>query len=191
MHPLYHAAAGIPAVLGGCIPPFHAIARGRAGPHLLAEITVDKFGLHLPLTRQSTVFAQEGVNLDVSTLCDWMGAVAVATQPLSALIAEHVMRAERLHADDTPVPVLAKDKTKTGRLWTVVRDDRPFAGADPPAAVYFYSPDRKGKHPQDFLKSYSGILQADAYSGFGQLYQMWSKTTLALSRRGLETGRRS
>ena len=88
-----------------------------------------KFGLHLPLTRQSAVFAQEGVDLDVSTLCDWMGAVAVATQPLSALIAEHVMKAERLHADDTPVPVLAKGKTKTGRFWTVVRDDRPFGGS--------------------------------------------------------------
>ena len=151
--------------------PFHAIPRGRAGPHLLAEITVGKFGLHLPLTRQSTVFAQEGVDLDVSTLCDWMGAVAVATRPLSALIAEHVMQAERLHADDTPVPVLAKGQTKTGRLWTVVRDDRPFAGADPPAAIYYYSADRKGEHPQSFLKSYSGILQADAYSGFGQLYE--------------------
>ena len=123
------------------------------------------------LTRQSAVFAQEGVDLDVSTLCDWIGAVAVATQPLSALITEHVMKAERLHADDTPVPVLAKGKTKTGRLWTVVRDDRPFAGADPPAALYFYSPDRKGEHPQGFLKSYSGLLQADAYSGFGQLYE--------------------
>jgi transposase len=111
--------------------PFHAIPRGRAGPHLLAEITVGKFGLHLPLTRQSTVFAQEGVDLDVSTLCDWIGAVAVATQPLSALIAEHVIQAERLHADDTPVPVLAKGKTRTSRLWTVVRDDRPFAGTDP------------------------------------------------------------
>jgi transposase len=151
--------------------PFHAIPRGRAGPHLLAEITVGKFGLHLPLTRQSTVFAQEGVDLDVSTLCDWIGAVAVATQPLSALITEHVLKAERLHADDTPVPVLAKGKARTGRLWTVVRDDRPFAGADPPAAVYFYSPDRKGEHPQSFLKSYSGILQADAYPGFGQLYE--------------------
>ncbi|WP_372815031.1 IS66 family transposase [Paenibacillus sp.] len=151
--------------------PFHAIPRGRAGPHLLAEITVGKFDLHLPLTRQSTVFAQEGIDLDVSTLCDWIGAVAVATQPLSALLAEHVMQAERLHADDTPVPVLAKGKTKTGRLWTVVRDDRPFAGADPPAAVYYYSADRKGEHPQSFLKSYSGILQADAYSGFGQLYE--------------------
>jgi transposase len=151
--------------------PFHAIPRGRAGPHLLAEITVGKFGLHLPLTRQSAVFAQEGVDLDVSTLCDWMGAVAVAARPLSALIAEHVMKAERLHADDTPVPVLAKSQTKTGRLWTVVRDDRPFAGADPPAAIYYYSADRKGEHPQSFLKSYSGILQADAYSGFGQLYE--------------------
>jgi transposase len=151
--------------------PFHAIPRGRAGPNLLAEITFGKFGLHLPLTRQSAVFAKEGVELDVSTLCDWMGAVAVATRPLSALISEHVMRADRLHADDTPVPVLAKGKAKTGRLWTVVRDDRPFGGSDPPAAVYFYSPDRKGEHPQSFLRTYSGILQADAYSGFGQLYE--------------------
>ena len=152
--------------------PFHAIPRGRAGPHLLAEITVGKFGLHLPLTRQSTVFAQEGVDLDVSTLCDWIGAVAVATQPLSALIAEHVMKAERLHADDTPVPVLAKGKTKTGRLWTVVRDDRPFGGSRSAGCRLLSTPpDRKGEHPQSFLKSYSGILQADAYSGFGQLYE--------------------
>jgi transposase len=151
--------------------PFHAIPRGRAGPNLLAEIAFGKFGLHLPLTRQSKVFAKEGVDLDVSTLCDWIGSVAVATQPLSALITEHVMKAERLHADDTTVPVLAKGKTKTGRLWTVVRDDQPFGGSDPPAACYFYSPNRKGEHPQQFLRSYSGILQADAYSGFGQLYE--------------------
>lgn len=152
--------------------PFHAIPRGRAGPNLLAEITVGKFGLHLPLTRQSGVFAREGVDLDVSTLCDWIGRVAIATQPLSDLIAEHVMRADRLHADDTPVPVLAKGKTRTGRLWTVVRDDRPFGGSDPPAAIYFYSPDRKGEHPQGFLKNHAGILQADAYSGFGELYKL-------------------
>jgi transposase len=150
--------------------PFHAIPRGRAGPGLLAEIVVGKFGLHLPLTRQSRVFTDEGVPLDVSTLCDWVGAVAAAMAPLASRIAEHVMGAERLHVDDTPVPVLARGKTRTGRLWTVVRDDRPFAGEAPPAALYFYSPDRKGEHPQAILGSFAGILQADAYSGFGALY---------------------
>src|SRR5215208_398446 len=151
--------------------PFHPIARGRAGPNLLAEVVFAKYGLHLPLHRQSERFAREGVPLEVSTLADWVGAVSVALKPLVEAIEAHVLAGTRLHADDTPVPVLAKGKTRTGRLWTVVRDDRPFGGADPPAAVYFYSVDRKGEHPQSFLKSYSGILQADAYSGFGQLYE--------------------
>src|SRR3954463_6356228 len=130
-----------------------------------------KYGLHLPLHRQSERFAREGVPLEVSTLADWVGAVSVALKPLVEAIEAHVLAGTRIHADYTPVPVLAKGKTRTGRLWTVVRDDRPFGGADPPAAVYFYSVDRKGEHPQSFLKSYSGILQADAYSGFGQLYE--------------------
>ncbi len=150
--------------------PFHPIARGRAGANLLAEVVLAKYGLHLPLHRQSAGFAREGVDLDVSTLADWVGAVSVALRPLVDAIAEHVRAGPRIHADDTPVPVLAKGRTKTGRLWTVVRDDRPFGGTAPPAAAYFYSPDRSGEHPQTFLKDFTGIMQADAFSGFGRLY---------------------
>ena len=151
--------------------PFHPIARGRAGPNLLAEVMVGKYGLHLPLHRQSVRFACEGVPIDRSTLADWVGAVSAALRPLVAAIEAHVLAGPRIHADDTPVPVLAKGKTKTGRLWTVVRDDRPFGGPDPPAAAYFYSPDRSGLHPARFLAGFSGILQADAFSGFGRLYK--------------------
>src|SRR5712692_8775149 len=109
--------------------------------------------------------------LSVSTMADHVGACAAALLPLAELIKVHVFAAARIHGDDTTVPVLAKVKTKTGRLWTYVRDDRPFGGADPPAAVYFYSPDRGGAHPEQHLAGYSGILQADAYSGFGALYE--------------------
>lgn len=150
--------------------PFHPIARGRAGPNLLAEVVFSKYGLHLPLHRQSERFAREGVPIEVSTLADWVGAVSVSLKPLVEAIEAHVLAASRIHADDTPVPVLAKGKTRTGRLWTVVRDDRPFGGRDPPAAAYFYSPDRRGEHAQTFLKGFTGVLQADAFSGFGQLY---------------------
>jgi transposase len=150
--------------------PFHAIARGRAGPNLLAEIMVGKFGLHLPLHRQSERFAREGVPVDVSTLADWVGAVAAALAPLNQAIEAHVRMGSRLHCDETPVKVLAKGKTNTGRLWTAVRDDRPFGGTDPPAAAYFYSADRAGKHAEAFLGDWGGVLQADAFSGFGRLY---------------------
>ena len=150
--------------------PFHPIARGRAGPELLATILEAKFGQHLPLHRQSETFAREGIELDTSTLADWVGACTTTLSPLVALIRAHVLAAERLHGDDTTVPVLAKGKTSTGRLWTYVRDDRPFAGPAPPAAVFHYSPDRRGEHPQRHLASYAGILQADAYAGFGELY---------------------
>jgi len=151
--------------------PSHPIARGRAGPHLLAEVAFAKFGLHLPLHRQSGRFASEGVDLDVSTLADWIGAITVAVQPVVDAIKDHVLAAERIHADDTTVPVLAKDKCRTGRLWAVVRDDRPFAGSAAPAVVYFYSPDRGARHPEAFLAGYAGIMQADAYSGFARLYE--------------------
>jgi transposase len=114
--------------------PFHPISRGRAGPNLLAEVVFGKFGLHLPLHRQSERFSREGVPIDVSTLADWVGAVTVALRPLTEAIEAHVRTAARLHADDTPVPVLARGKTRIGRLWTVVRDDHPFGGPDPPAA---------------------------------------------------------
>ena len=145
--------------------PSHPIARGRAGPKLLAHILFSKYGLHLPLNRQSAVYAREGIDLDVSTLADWVGAAAATLMPLVEAIRAHVFAAERIHADDTTVPVLAKGKTRTGRLWTYVRDDRPFAGPDPPAAVFFYSRDRGGEHPEQHLASYAGLMQADAYAG--------------------------
>ena len=151
--------------------PFHAIARGRAGAGLLAELVFNKFGLHLPLHRQSERFAAEGVELDVSTLADWVGAVSVALRPLVDAIADHARAGPRVHVDDTPVPVLAKGKTRTGRLWTMVRDDRPFGGNDPPAAAYAYSPDRGGEHAETLLGGFTGIMQADAFAGFNRLYE--------------------
>ena len=150
--------------------PFHPIARGRAGPELLAMILEAKFGQRLPLNPQSETYAREGVQLDTSTLADWVGACTAALAPLLGLIRAHVMAADRLHGDDTTVPVLAKGKTTTGRLWTDVRDDRPFAGPAPPAAMFYYSPDRGAQHPRGHLAGYAGILQADAYAGFGELY---------------------
>jgi transposase len=150
--------------------PSHPIARGRAGAGLLAHILFAKYGLHLPLNRQSAVYAREGIELDVSTLADWVGAAAATLMPLVEVIRSHVFAAERIHADDTTVPVLAKGKTRTGRLWTYVRDDRPFGGRDPPAAAFFYSADRSGAHPEGHLASYCGLMQADAYAGFNRLY---------------------
>jgi len=150
--------------------PFHPIARGRAGPELLAMILEAKFGQHLPLNRQSDTYAREGVEIDVSTMADWVGACTATLAPLTALIEAHVMSAERIHGDDTTVPVLAKGKTVTGRLWTYVRDDQPFGGPEPPAAIFYYSRDRRGEHPNKHLAGYAGILQADAYAGFNDLY---------------------
>ena len=150
--------------------PHHAIPRGRAGPSLLAMIVCDKFAMHLPLTRQSRAFAAEGIALDVSTLADWVGRACATLAPLQERIRAHVLGAERLHGDDTTVPVLARKKTVTGRIWTYVRDDRPFGGSDPPAALFHYSRDRGGKHPRGHLAEWSGILQADAYAGFNALY---------------------
>ena len=151
--------------------PSHPIARGRAGPKLLAHILFSKYGLHLPLNRQSAVYEREGIDLDVSTLADWVGAAAETLMPLVEAIRTHVFAAERIHGDDTTVPVLAKGKTRIGRLWAYVRDDRPFAGPDPPAAVFFYSRDRGGEHPEQHLASYAGLMQADAYAGFDRLYE--------------------
>ena len=150
--------------------PFHPIARGRAGPDLLATIMHAKFGEHQPLNRQSERFAREGIDLSVSTLADWVGACTTALSPLVTLIHAHVLAAERIHGDDTTVPVLARGKTITGRLWIYVRDDRPFGGPSQPAAMFFYSRDRGGEHPCRHLAGYSGILQADAYVGFNDLY---------------------
>jgi transposase len=150
--------------------PFHATPRGWAGPSLLAMILFEKFGQHQPLNRQAERYAREGVELSLSTLADQVGAAAVALAPLHALIAAHVMAAERLHGDDTTVPLLARGKTATARLWVYVRDDRPFAGGAPPAALFRFSRDRRGEHPQAHLAQWRGILQADAYGGFGELY---------------------
>jgi transposase len=150
--------------------PFHPTPRGWAGPSLLAMILFEKFGQHQPLNRQAERYAREGVDLSLSTLADQVGACAAALAPLHALIEAHVMAAERLHGDDTTVPVLAKGKTATGRLWVYVRDDRPFAGGAPPAALFRFSRDRKGEHPEKHLERWSGALQADAYAGFRALY---------------------
>jgi transposase len=150
--------------------PFHPIARGRAGANLLADILHGKFCDHQPLNRQSESFARQGLDLSVSTLADWVGACTAALAPLVTLIHGHVLAASRIHGDDTTVPVLAKTKTITGRLWTCVRDDRPFGGAAPPAAIFFYSRNRGGEHPCRHLAGYVGILQADAYAGYGDLY---------------------
>jgi transposase len=151
--------------------PFHVIARGFAGSSLLAMILVDKYANHQPLNRQSEQFAREGIELSVSTMADHVGASTATLKPLYELIQAHVFAAERIHGDDTTVPVLAKVKNRTGRLWTYVRDDRPFGGHDPPAAVFFYSPDRAGIHPEQHLAGYAGVLQADAYAGFNSVYK--------------------
>lgn len=150
--------------------PSHPIARGGAGPQLLAEMLFGKYGAHQPLNRQSAIFAGEGVELDVSTMADRVGACTATLMPLYDAIEKHVHSAERLHVDDTPVPVLAKNQCRTGRLWTHVRDDRPFGGCAAPAAVYYYSTTREGVHAERQLAKYTGICQADAYSGFNGLF---------------------
>lgn len=150
--------------------PFHATPRGWAGPSFLAMLLFEKFGQHQPLNRQAERYAREGVPLSLSTLADQVGAGAVALMPLFKRLEAHVLAAERLHGDDTTVPVLAKGKTDIGRLWVYVRDDGPFSGPAPPAAVFYYSRDRRAEHPNAHLAGWSGILQADAYSGFGDLY---------------------
>ncbi|MFC1458487.1 IS66 family transposase [Microvirga arabica] len=150
--------------------PFHVTPRGFAGPNLLAMILFEKFGQHQPLNRQSERYAREGIDLSVSTLADQVGACTRALQPLHALIEAHVLAAERLHGDDTTVPILAKGRTVTGHIWTYVRDDRPFGGRAPPAALYYASRDRRHEHPARHLEGFRGILQADAYSGYNGLY---------------------
>ncbi len=140
-------------------------------PSLLAMMLVEKYANHQPLNRQSEQYAGEGIELSVSTMADHVGACAATLRPLYELIKAHVFAAQRIHGDDTTVPVLAKVKTRTGRIWTYVRDDRPFGGHAPPAAVFFYSPDRARIHPEQHLAGYCGILQADAYAGFNMLYE--------------------
>jgi transposase len=150
--------------------PFHVVPRGWAGPSLLAMIAFEKFGQHQPLNRQAERYALEGAPIALSTMADAIGSISSALDPLRRLVETHVLAAERLHGDDTTVPVLAKGKTDTGRCWVYVRDDAPFGGAGPPAAMFYYSRDRKGEHPQRHLAGYSGILQADAYDGYNRLY---------------------
>lgn len=153
--------------------PSRPIERGLAGPGLLAHVLVAKYADHLPLYRQSEIYAREGVDLDRSTLADWVGAASHLLTPLVDRVRDHVLAASKLHADDTPVPVLAPGmgKTKTARLWTYVRDDRPTAESTPPAVWFAYSEDRKGEHPRQHLSKFSGILQADGYAGFHHLYE--------------------
>jgi transposase len=150
--------------------PFHVIARGWAGPNLLAMILFEKYGQHQPLNRQAERYAKEGVPLSLSTLADQVGACCAVLTPLLRRVEAHVFAAARLHGDDTTVPVLAKGKTDTGRCWVYVRDDRPFGGPDPPAAMFYYSRDRAGAHPQAHLAGYAGIFQADAFGGYNKLY---------------------
>ena len=152
--------------------PARPIARGLAGPGLLAHVLVSKYCDHLPLNRQSEIYAREGVELARSTLADWVGESSALLRPLVEALRRHVLSAEKLHADDTPVPVLVPGRgtTKQGRLWVYVRDERPSAGVAPPAVWFAYSPDRKGKHPAEHLKLFSGVLQADGYAGFDRLF---------------------
>lgn len=153
--------------------PSRPIERGIPAPGLLAQVLVAKYADHCPLYRQQGIYQRAGVDLDRATLADWVGAAARLLEPLVASIGRYVLAAEKVHTDDTPVPVLdpGRGKTKTGRLWTYVRDDRPAASRDPPAVWYRYSPDRKGEHPRFHLQRFCGILQADAYTGYAALYE--------------------
>jgi transposase len=152
--------------------PSRPIERSYAGPGLLAHVMVSKYCDHLPFYRQSQIYARDGVDLDRATLADWGGAVSALLAPLLGALEDYVMAAHKLHADDTPIPVLAPGtgKTKNGRLWAYLRDDRPAGSTDPPAVLFRYSPDRKGERPCEHLQHFRGILQADAYGGFNGLY---------------------
>ncbi|ATQ76838.1 IS66 family transposase [Massilia violaceinigra] len=153
--------------------PSRPIERGIAGPGLLAHVLVAKFADHLPLYRQAVMYAREGVDLDRALLASWVGAASALLRPLVDAIRRHVLAGAKLHADDTPIPVVApgNGKTKTARLWTYVRDDRPSGDNAAPAVWFAYTPDRKGIHPQTHLANYKGVLQADAYAGFNALYE--------------------
>ena len=153
--------------------PSLPIHRGQAGPGLLAHVLVAKYADHLPLYRQAEIMARDGAELSRSTLADWVGQCAALLRPLVDALGRHVLEGRVLHADDTPVPVLAPGtgRTRTGRLWAYVRDERPWAGPAPPAVLYRYLPDRRGEHPQEHLRGFRGTLQADGYAGFGGLYQ--------------------
>lgn len=159
-------------VVHGKLPSL-PIERGKPGPGLIAHVLTAKYCDHLPLHRQSGIYAREGVEIARSTMADWVGSVASLMAPLVEALREHVLTGDRLHSDDTPVPVLepGRGRTKTGRLWTYVRDGRPCGSEVPPAVAYFYSPDRKGKHPQAHLENFRGVLHADGYAGFKDLYR--------------------
>ena len=151
--------------------PFYVTPRGFLGPQCLAMIVFEKFGQHQPLNRQSERYAKEGIDLSLSTLADQVGACAAATRPLFKLMEDYTFKAKRLHGDDTTIPIWARGETITGRIWTYVKDDRPFGGKDPPSAIFYASGDRKGEHPRAHLENYSGILQADGYGGYDHLYE--------------------
>jgi transposase len=153
--------------------PIRPIDRGIPGPALLAHVLVSKYADHLPLYRQAGIYARSGVELERSTLADWVGSATRLLSPLVDALARHVLAAEKLHADDTPVPVLqpGRGTTKTGRLWTYVRDDRPAGSTVPPAVWMRYTPDRKAIHPTEHLAGFAGVLQADGYAGFERLYE--------------------
>ncbi len=164
---------------GGCArvlqepAPMRPIARGLAGPGLLAQVIVAKYADHTPLYRQQGIYRRAGVELERATLAQWVGQAGSLLAPLADAVARYVMAADKIHADDTPIPVLdpGRGRTKTGRLWTYVRDDRPAASRAPPAVWYGYSPDRQARHPRAHLQCFTGILQADAYSGYGAIYE--------------------
>ncbi len=151
--------------------PFHAVPRAWASPSLLAMMLVEKFAHHKPLNRQLEQYENEGVTIALSTAADAIGACCFTLQPLLDRLGEYVFSAARLHGDDTTIPVLAKGQTDTGRIWTYVRDDAPFGGTSPPAAMFYYSRDRTAKHPEDHLRNWSGLFQADAYGGYNTLYK--------------------
>ncbi|THK35658.1 IS66 family transposase [Ensifer sp. MPMI2T] len=154
--------------------PSLPIERGKPGPGLVAHVLIAKYCDHLPLYRQSEIYEREGVDLSRSTMADWIGKASTLLEPLLVKLQEHVFAGHRLHGDDTPVPVLepGKGKTRTGRLWAYVRDGRPYGDKTPPAVCYFFSPDRKGRHPKQHLATFCGVLHADGYAGFRDLYEL-------------------
>ena len=153
--------------------PSRPIERGRPGPGLLAHVLVSKYADHLPLYRQSQIFEREGLDLDRSTLADWVGKSTALLEPLADAIGRHVLAGQAIFADDTPVKMLAPGtgKTATARLWVYGRDEQPWNGNAPPASWYRFSPDRKGQHPKDHLACYQGWMHADGYAGFEDIYR--------------------
>ncbi len=153
--------------------PAMPIERGRPGPGLLAHVLVSKYCDHIPLYRQSEIYARDGLVLPRGLLAGWVGKAAALAEPVAEFIGRHAVAGPRVHADDTPMPMLSpgRGRTQTARFWAYLRDDRPFGGTDPPAVFYEFTPDRRGEHPQRRLRDFGGILQADAYSGFNALYE--------------------